>query len=116
MRPRNMPRFDIRLQGSRAEWRRFGDDWCAGWAELQVRTALVGLRPTERREQSRQQDSEVDEYEACEQRYTGADGNQRVLYEQWKRERRQGLEVQGLFSISASTGWPIRLYQHVPGR
>ncbi|MDF2760831.1 MAG: hypothetical protein K0S99_3466, partial [Thermomicrobiales bacterium] len=43
MRPRNMPRFDIRLQGSRAEWRRFGDDWCAGWAELQVRTALVGL-------------------------------------------------------------------------
>ena len=41
------------------------------------RTALVGLRPGQRREQARQQDAEVDEGETCEQRANaGADDHQ----------------------------------------
>jgi hypothetical protein len=54
---------------------------------------LIGLRPAKRREQARQQDPEVDEGEAGEQRNAGADDDQCVLQGEWKREHEQGVEL-----------------------
>ena len=99
-----MPRCDVRLRGGRAWKRRFGDNRCAGRAELQVRAALVRLGPAERREQARQQDPEVDECETCEQRDTGADRDQCVLHGERKRERVQAVELHGRSSKCPSDG------------